>query len=530
MSYIWTPPTQVNSASKVKRNKVAIGGQRSRIGAGITIVGASILLGLVAGQQGRAPYGAGALACLLAILIAAFLFAGNQFQVFAGWAAFEAIAYAFLRYPLYHDVATFDRFMILGLGASLFFTSWRPMAKASKKTAWTFAIFVLLYGVSTITTLIHPLPLAPLQRSPSPIQPALNWIQNLVLPFIVFVLAARTVSPDRWRVLAKALTFLGTSLGVLALIDFILGLNLSSYAGYKPFLVPGVTGIVRATGPYASPSAYGAVMVVCIAATLYLMQVEKARLWAGSAFAVEVISLAPNLTKTVWGAGLVTIIVALGVRRRITSRVILIGFTIALTLAITYSFIGNSQLLTARTTGAASAESLAARVGAWHQAILIFAHWPLFGAGAWQIINAQALVQPVYVNGIAAASSAHNTELAVLAETGLLGGIGFIALVYAMVRLVRTWRLQAETTEEVIFGSTVLAALAGYFLLSQTFGEIYDPPSPIFCALIVGALAGRLNHKASLRPTDMRPLKSSSASSPYRNGRQLSTKTVALDR
>jgi hypothetical protein len=72
-----------------------------------------------------------------------------------------------------------------------------------------------------------------------------------------------------------------------------------------------------------------------------------------------------------------------------------------------------------------------------------------------------------------------------------------------MVQLIRTWRRQAQTAEEVIFGSTVLAAVTGYVILSQTFGEIHDPPSSIFCALILGAVAGRLNYKTRLRQIDL---------------------------
>jgi len=464
------------------------------------LICASLLLGSLAARPEKVPYASGMLACLLAIVVAAFLFADRVFPVFAGWVAVEAVAYPFIRYPLHHDVATFDRFVILGLGVSLLLTSWRPMTAVSRKATWAFAIFALIYGASTVITLVHPLPRAPLQPLSSPIQPGINWIQYLLLPFIVFVVAARIMSYRRWRVLAKALAFLGVSLAFLGLvINWGLGIILTTFSGPSPFLVPGVAGLARATGPYESPSAYGAVMIVCIAATLYLIQVDKVYLWGGVAFALEVFSLAPTLTKTVWAAGLVTIVVALGVRRRVTSRVLLVGLTAALILVITYSFVGKSQVFTARTTSAESVESFDGRIAAWHQGLLIFRHWPWLGAGAWQFVEAQPLVPQVYFKGVAAVASAHNTEIAVLGETGLLGELGLVVLAYMMVRLIRTWRRQAQTSEEVIFGATVLAAVTGYLVLAQTFGELYDPPSAIFCALMLGAAAGRLNHKAYMR-------------------------------
>src|SRR5271165_4241260 len=94
---------------------------------GALVVGASLLLGATASRQGQAPY---LLVALLAILLTAFFFARAPFRVLAIWVTVEAIAYSFVRYPLYHDVATFDRFVLLGLGASLLLVSWRPMTPA----------------------------------------------------------------------------------------------------------------------------------------------------------------------------------------------------------------------------------------------------------------------------------------------------------------------------------------------------------------------------------------------------------------
>jgi O-antigen ligase len=486
------------------------------LAAGLGGAGACVLLGLLVNQQEDVPYIPGLIACLLAIMIASLLFAGRVFQVLAGWIAVEGVAYPFIRYPLHHDVATLDRLVILGLGGALLLSSRQPMTLVSKRATLAFACFVLIYAASTTRTLIRPLPLAPYQPRASPIQPGIDWSEDLLLPFIAFVCAACTVSYRRWRTLAKALTFLGVSLAGLALVgNWGLGVNLSTFSGASPFLVPGVVDLARSTGPYASPSAYGAVMIVCIAATLYLVQVDKSYLWGGLAVALEVVSLAPTLTKTVWSAGLLTIVLAFGIRRRITSRVLLVCVAMAMILLTVYSFVGTSQVFTARTTGRASAENLDSRIAAWHQAVVVFHHWPLFGTGFGQIINAQALLPPMYYKGVVAVTTDHNTELAVLDEAGVVGALGLVAFVYTMLMLIRAWRRQAQSSEEVVFGATVLAAVAGYALLSQTFGEIYDPPAGIFIALMLGAIAGRLNEKAHVRrmehgvqragPDDLRP-------------------------
>ena len=42
-------------------------------------------------------------------------------------------------------------------------------------------------------------------------------------------------------------------------------------------------------------------------------------------------------------------------------------------------------------------------------------------------------------------ATADNTEIAVLGETGLIGGLGLAVLAYMMLRLIMAWRRQAET-------------------------------------------------------------------------------------
>ena len=139
------------------------------------------------------------------------------------------------------------------------------------------------------------------------------------------------------------------------------------------------------------------------------------------------------------------------------------------------------------------------RIATWHQAIAIFKHWPVFGAGIDQFIAAQGLVPPVSVSGVEAVTSPHNTFLSVLAETGVVGALAILVLVYAIVALVRTCRRLARTDEDVIFGASVLGGLLGWFVLSQTFTEVYDPPSTIFLALILGAAAARVDQLARSR-------------------------------
>lgn len=482
----------------------ALAARRSRLGArvdagrwaaGLGAVLGSVAVGAIAARSG---HGASLLLAALVIAIGAMVVQQHVFAVFAGWVALEALAYPFIRYPLHHDLATFDRLTILVLGAALLLTPWPAMATWSRRVAITFGLFVVLFGLRAFLT--DPLPLAPGQLASSSLQPELDWLQNVALPFVVFMIAARTVTAERWAALAKGLAFLGATLALLALVQWALGFDFSTFSGFAQF-EDRAAGAVRAGGPYPTPSALGAVMVVCLAATLYWMQSEKAWVLGGGVFALEVIGLAPTLTKTVWGAAFVTIILALGLRQRISSRTALVAFYSVLAVAVVYTFVQHSAVVTERVSSQGAQDNFSGRLATWRQAVSIFEQWPVSGAGVDQFIGAQHQVPLAFVNNAPPATSAHNTLVSVLGETGLMGFIPLLLLIGAIAGLVRAYRRRARTSEEVLFGATAVAAIVGYVLLSQTFTELYDPPATIFFALVVGSVAGRLNAAGAQVPS-----------------------------
>jgi O-antigen ligase len=281
----------------------------------------------------------------------------------------------------------------------------------------------------------------------------------------------------------------------LALAQWATGFELATITGATPFVDP-AAGLVRAAGPYPDPVIYGGVMLVCLAGTLYWMLAEKAYTIGIAVLGLEIVSLAPGFTKTVWAAAFATVVIGLGLGRRVSSRTFLVLVYAVVAVGIVYSTVQNSTVVESRVTGQIAQDNWSGRQATWHEAISIFKHWPVTGAGNNQFIAAQALVPQVKVKGVEAATSPHNVFLGVLAEIGLLGIVTLLILVAAIVMVVRTCRRWAASESDVIFGSVLLAATVGYFLLSQTFGMLYTRPSSMFLALILGAAAARVDHLA----------------------------------
>jgi O-antigen ligase len=269
------------------------------------------------------------------------------------------------------------------------------------------------------------------------------------------------------------------------------GIEFATISGYTPF-VDATAGIVRTGGPYPDPTAYGGVMLVCLAATLYWIQTERAYALGVPIVLFEVIGLAPSYTKTVWGAALLTIILALGLRRRISSRTVLVGIWVAIVVGIVYSLVQDTAVIQDRVSSQGSADNFTGRLAAWRQGVVIFQHWPAYGSGIEQFVGAQQVVGPVYQDGVKAVPTPHNVLISVLGEMGLIGTIPLVLALVGAVLMVRAVRRRARTSEEVIFGSAVVAATAGLLLLSQTFSLNYEPPAFTFGALLLGAAGARL--------------------------------------
>jgi len=154
---------------------------------------------------------------------------------------------------------------------------------------------------------------------------------------------------------------------------------------------------------------------------------------------------------------------------------------------------GGSVTAAERLFGKAASGSI--RLHLWREAGLIFAQYPLFGAGfgqfAWQHLQLAAELRNPAISGLY--NNAHNIVLQLAAETGLAG----LAVLCATVGL-WVWRAfvrRAEFTPEHWWGYAVLAVLAIHSLLEYPLWYAYFIG---IAAVLLGALDGA-SYKLELR-------------------------------
>jgi O-antigen ligase len=456
-----------------------------RLGFVALLCAVAIATGAVMARGGLPAY---VLLATVSLALAAILFVRCLDQVLFAWVALEGIAYPFIRYPLHHNVASFDRFIVLAMGGALLLSSGQRLGREGRVVFTSFGIFVVAYGLRAFFT--HPLPPPRFFPATSSYLASSDWLDQAAMPFVMFVVGARILtSRARWTMLTKVFTVLGASVATLGIGQWITGFDLSKLSGSSAF-VDKLAGAVRVSGPYQEPVTYGSVLVICLVATIYLLRENGPSLPVLTALSLELVGLAPSLTKTIWIAAFIAGVIASGLRRRVNSRTVLVALYAAGVLGVVYSLLQSSPIVAERVTG--SNANFVTRLGDYVQGIYIFEHWPLTGAGIQQFIPAQSLVDPVTIGGVAAGPSAHNTFISVLAETGVLGFLPLLFLVYALITTVRAVRRRAHTDEEIRFSAVILAAVVGYFLLSLTLVQIYYPTAAMLLALMLGAAAARL--------------------------------------
>jgi len=154
---------------------------------------------------------------------------------------------------------------------------------------------------------------------------------------------------------------------------------------------------------------------------------------------------------------------------------------------------GGSVTAAERLFGEAASGSI--RLHLWREAGLIFAQYPLFGAGfgqfAWQHLQLAAELRNPAISGLY--NNAHNIVLQLAAETGLAGlAVLFVTLgLWAWQAFVR----RAEFTPEHWWGYAVLAVLAIHSLLEYPLWYAYFIG---IAAFLLGAIDG-VSYKLELR-------------------------------
>jgi O-antigen ligase len=210
------------------------------------------------------------------------------------------------------------------------------------------------------------------------------------------------------------------------------------------------------------------------------------RRWLAPLLALQLATLYLTYGRTGWGAFLVAAVALVWLRGR--ARLFWIGVPLAaigLWLALP-SFFGrwSTALEVSREN------SFLWRIGLWTFALRRFPEHPVFGSGPGTFME--------YISYYKTGVASHQTWVGLLIETGAVGTLAFIVLLFATGRaIVRSRRAALPDHDPLSEG--VLAVLIGF--LAGSFGAyLFALPSAIIYFWVLAALALNRNEEGAARP------------------------------
>ncbi len=340
-----------------------------------------------------------------------------------------------------------------------------------------------------------------IRRRPIIITPAFPWIALFLLVQILGTLFARDMiaatdelvtfllegiglyllvvnvvrSPSALRNAVWALIAVGAFLGALSVFQVITGTYSNDYLGFAQNdatndVGQAVSGLNRLAGPIGEKNRYAQVMLMLVPLALFQGWTERGRLLKLAAFGAAVlISAAVILTFSRGGAvGFALVIVIMTALRYIKPIQLFVVLVLAGSLLIAVPQYADrltslSAIVDAVTGGDASNAdtSILSRATENLAALSVFADHPIIGVGPGQFSS----YYQQYADDIAIAvrttdRQAHNLYLATAADTGILGLVCFL-----MVLFTTLWEL-AKARRKWLGKRTDLANMATAFSLS----------------------------------------------------------------
>jgi O-antigen ligase len=396
------------------------------------------------------------------------------------WAVATAVLYPFLRVPSDHPIITFDRVWILASLSCVLLAGRRiGVSRPTRVLLLAFGWLAIAFGLRAVTT-----------RGPNLGFDAVTlWLDAVILPLILFVAAAKlTVSEADARRIGGALALAGVALALIGLAEKVVGFELASYSRGSARFDQAI-GTVRISGPYSAPEPYALTLLICIAATLYWIQVRRPRpyLLGGLALLLETTALSLTFFRAAWIAGAVVLVVLLSRPGRHARTLFIVMYATAFALLAFVQLQGDRQFA----TRVNNTRNIDARFAAYQQGIQIFKREPIYGVGIDQYPIVAATLPETTVNGVASVPNPHDSYLGVLAEQGVLGAAPLLAATGAVWFALRRFRRRMTSRDDVVLLVAVRGCAIAYLLLSLPLYMFpYSPPN-CFLALVLGAAVGR---------------------------------------
>jgi O-antigen ligase len=395
------------------------------------------------------------IACLVAIFVAASALHGRVDAFVLTWVVVFPLGYYFLTFPRERALFTLDRALIGLLVAAVAFggqplrTS-LPVALKSAGIAW---------GGFLLATLIG------LRLTANPLGNMKQLTDVYVLPGILAWYIVRAF-PVRQHLLTihKLTCVMSIYVVGIGFAELLTGQDLLAFPT-GIFLVE-ETGFTRVNGPFLTNNSFGLIGLISFCFLLFLHRVigERMPQWQrvlhaagiGSALGIALMPMFRSMLIT-----LALIVLAelyankkIGVRAALVALIVVavVGFFAFKTLA--------PEVFDYRVS---DPSDVYARVAQQRQTFHLFASHPLAGVGWGNYMPAAYNFSDTSYNGVDSVGSAHNTLGAILAETGLLGTLPFVASQWLLLRAF--WRLRSRGTREATVASICLLYIfASYWI------------------------------------------------------------------
>jgi O-antigen ligase len=393
--------------------------------------------------------------CLAAIFVAASTLHGRVDAFVLTWVVVFPLGYYFLTFPRERSLFTLDRALIGLLVAAVAFggqplrTS-LPAALKSTGIAW---------GGFLLTTLIG------LRLTANPLGNIKQLMDVYVLPGILAWYIVRAF-PVRHHLLAlHSLTcVMSIYVAGIGFVELLTGQDLLAFPT-GIFLVE-ETGFTRVNGPFLTNNSFGLIGLISFCFLLFMRRVigERMPQWQRVLHAAGITSALGIAVMPMFRSMLITLALIvlvelysnkkMGVRAAVVVLILLagVGFFAFKTLA--------PEVFDYRVS---DPSDVYARVAQQRQTFQLFASHPIAGVGWGNYMAAAYNVSDTSYNGVDSVGSAHNTLGAILAETGLLGTLPFVASQWLLFRAF--WRLRRRGTRDATLASICLLYIfASYWI------------------------------------------------------------------
>jgi O-antigen ligase len=407
-------------------------------------------------------------------------------------------------YPLAKNLpgaplVTFDRIWVAGL---LILLVSLPVTKASRPTRWmTIALGMMaaIYLVRGLTS-----PSSELEPTSGIVRTA---IDILVLPLILFMVTRRAVARERGlpERIAFSMMIAGAILGAIGVGEHMFGFHLPVPPGAQVRFDETI-GQVRVSGPYIAPETYGLTVLMCLAATLYWLQLRLRSRWPVAVVPIllEIAAVSFTYFRVGWISAILVLLVAFAFRPRKLGRAVVVSAALGLVVALVYVQLSSFSSFATRVQ---NTDNFFSRLGSYEQAIQIWHSHPVFGVGALQYQTVASGLPTLLVNDVESQPDPHNSYLGVLAELGIVGFAALVLLTVAIVRLIRAMNRNRHTHDDALLAAAVVGGAMAYAIYAISLFIFQYDPSNQFFAILLGMAAGRIDMagvqgiaRASVRP------------------------------